>query len=383
MTNHIITGRQIQCLIIMFWGGSLVILSASGTAKQDVWIAILMATLMILPNIALYSRIIKLYPGLNLFEIFDKICGKYIGKTFSLIYTLFALHLGSMVVNTFNQFIHILNTPETPVILTGAMVTALAVWAAKNGPENIARVAKYTWPILLFSVAGTFVIAIREMDINNLLPIMETDMKSLLNSATSYYALPLGEAILCLCFFSSVDKNTKASGIFLKSLIWFIGLLLLIAVRNVLILGLPSVIQFYFPSYQAVSVISVGEFFTRIEVLIGVNLMLAGFIKICVCLYCSSLGLTKLFNFSDQKQMVVPCALIIFTLSEMLTKNSIQYLDFTKIYPIYVLPFEVIIPVIVWIVAEIRNKVENSGKNKNQESSQTENPSSNPTSSPT
>ncbi len=374
MTNHTITGRQIECVMIMFWSGSLVILTYNTSAKQDVWISVLIAAIMILPNLALFSRIIKLYPGLNLYDIIIKICGKIAGKIVCFIYLIFSLHLGSMVVNTFNGFIHTMNTPETPPILTGAMVIALAAWAAKNGPENIARLAKYTWPILLVSISATFFIAIKNMNPNNLMPLLEADFKSLLAGASFYYTLPLGEGVLCLCFFSAVDKKVTAFKVFVQGLIWFIVLLLLIVLRNIMVLGFPSDIQFYYPSYQAVSILSVGEFFTRMEVLIGINLMLAGFIKICVCVYCSSLGLTKLLNFSDQKQAVIPCALIIFTFAGLLTSSSIQYANFTKHYQIYALPFEVILPVILWIVAEIRNKVGNSSQNKNKELNQTANP---------
>lgn len=97
--------------------------------------------------------------------------------------------------------------------------------------------------------------------------------------------------------------------------------------------------------------------------LIGINLVLAGLIKASVCLYAASLGITKVFNIPDQKTIVVPCALLMNTLAGagILYSNSISVQSFIKAYPFYALPFEVILPLIIWVGAEIQNKIKTAG----------------------
>jgi len=309
----------------------------------------------------LYTRVIRLYPGLNLFEILIKIFGAVFGRILSFIFVFYAIHRASIVIHTYVDFIHIFSMDQTPEILTVTFIILLSIWSVKSGPENIARVSRFTWTIVAASVVLTFIIAVKDMDLNNLKPVMETDPKSLLSVAFSLCMLPLGEIIVCLSFFSAVDSKVNPSKTFIVSLVTFALVVLISTFRNILVLGIPTALLFYYPSYQAVSIISIGDFFSRVEVLIGVNLLLGGFIKICIFLYASSLGVTKIINIQDQKMAVVPCGLLIATLSTILYTNSQQVVEWYKVIQIYSIPFELIFPMIIWIGAEIQNKIKSAG----------------------
>jgi spore germination protein KB len=360
MTNHEITGKQMQTTLILFWTGSIVVAGINPLAKQDSWISLLFAGVMALPLLALYSRVANLHPGLNLFEILFKIFGGIFGRILSLVFVLFAIHLGSNVIYTFTEFIKIENMPETPEFFTVVFIILLSMWCVKSGPENIGRVSKFCWPVIFVTSAMTFLVALKDMDINNLKPVMETDFKSLLGGAFSYFILPFGEIVLCLSLFSSINTKVITPKILIKSLVSTILFYIMITLRNVLILGVPSALEFYFPSYQSVGLISIGDFFSRIEILIGLDLMLTGSIKIFVCLYAASLGLAKVCNISDQKTVVAACALLMGTLSGILYKNTLLFVETIKYYQLYAILFELIFPLIMWMGAEIQNKIKAS-----------------------
>jgi len=340
----------------MFWIGSLVVMGYNKDAKQDYWVSILGAAVVTLPLIFLSVRLIHLYPGQNLFEIIIKIFGNVFGKIISFIFVFYAIHLGAMVIKTFSTFIKILNMPETPEILTGTLIVLLSVWAVKSGPEDIGRLAKYCWPILEISIAITVLLAFKDMNFDNLKPVLNTDLKTLATACFTLFALPLGEVVVCLSFFSSVSSNVNPLKIYLKALAWTIAMIIVVNLRNILILGIPAAGMFLYPSYQAVSIISLGDFFTRVEVMIGLNLVLAGFIKVCVCLYTASLGLTKILNFSNQKTAVVPCGLLMVTLTGLLYSNTAELFAFISAYRIYSFPFEVILPIVILVGAEIQTR---------------------------
>jgi spore germination protein (amino acid permease) len=361
--NPKITEKQIQATIIMFWLGSLVVIGIDPQSKQDSWIASLLAGIMILPLLFLYIRLTSLYPGKNLFEILIQIFGKVFGRILIFIYVFFSIHLGGIILKVFSTFVHILNMPETPEPAILFFIILLSVWTVKSGPENIGRMSKYTFPIIVVSVAATFMAGAKDMDIGNLKPIMNTDLKTLLGSAFSLCVLPLGEAFLCLSFFSSLDPQTKPYRFFFKALIWTLVIVIVVNLRNILILGFPSATMFYFPSYETVGIISIGDFFSRAEVLIGINLMLAGFIKVAVCLYSSSLGLAKLLNAADQKLYVVPCALLMVTLAGILYENTVEWVEWIPVYEIYAIPFQIIFPIIILIGAEIKARTHPETKN--------------------
>jgi spore germination protein KB len=361
-TNHVMTGKQIQSIFILFWMGSLVISSINPEAKQDSWISVLMAGVMILPLFAILIRITKLYPGLNLFEIMFKVFGGILGRILAVFFISYCFLLGTYVIKIFAQFVKILNMPETPELLIQVFMMLLSVWAVKSGPEVIGRLCKFLWPIAATLTTLATIVATKYMDFNNLKPVMETNFKSLLSGAFFYFAIPFGEVVVCLSLFSSVSTKASTTKIYAKSLISFLVFILVVILRNTLVLGIPNELMYYFASYQCVSIISVGDFFTRIEVLIGIDLMLGGFTKVCVCVYASSLGMAKIFNIQDQKTMAIPCGLIMIMLAIMFYPIEYTWLN---MYRIYAFPFQVIFPVMMWIGAEIQTKTKAVGANAN------------------
>jgi spore germination protein KB len=105
-----------------------------------------------------------------------------------------------------------------------------------------------------------------------------------------------------------------------------------------------------------VSIVSIGEFFTRIEVLIGINIILAGFTKMCVLLFTASAGLAKICNIKDLVKFAAPCGLIVVILAEIQYKNAPDIFKWINYLQIYNMPFHVILPIVIWIAAMIKSR---------------------------
>ncbi len=356
MTDKKITGGQVQVMIAMFLFGSSFVMSSSSKSNQDIWVTFLLGGLMMLPMIFIYCSLIKRYPNKNLFDIILLLFGKIAGKIICILYIWYAVHIGSMVLRTFTEFIHIMNMPETPQIAIAASICLLSVFAVVSGPENMGRIAKITFPVMAGFIVFTVLISVKDMDFNNIKPVLSTDFGPLLQGSFTVFSLPFGEIIAFLTLFPSVKSKNNPKKIFITGLILAIILLLLAHLRNLLVLGLPSVQMYYFASYQSVSIISVGEFFTRMEVLIGINVLLGGFIKIFVFLFTASVGLATTCNIKDYKKAVVPCMLIINLLSRIDFQNTIEVVEWIVYHPIYVLTFQVILPVVMLIIALIKTR---------------------------
>ena len=85
MKNEAISERQGAILIILFILGSVLLIGSGGTAKQDAWISIIIAILVSSIVLLMYSRILSLYPGKDLFDILQIVMGKVLGKIISLL----------------------------------------------------------------------------------------------------------------------------------------------------------------------------------------------------------------------------------------------------------------------------------------------------------
>lgn len=354
MLKHTITVKQIQYLITTFWLGTMIIAGYNQTLKQDSWAGILLSSTLFLPILLLYARIIRLFPSQDLFSIMIKVFGSLWGKILSASMTLYAIYLGALVLKNTTQFITDLNLTSTPGEVIFIILSLLALWALIHGPENLARLSKFILPILLFTIVFTCVIGFRDMDFNNIKPVLHTDYKILLSQSMIFLTVPLGESIICLPFFGAVSSLVNPLKVFLKALAITTGIAVLASLRDVLILGTGTANMYYYPSYQTITIIALGDFFTRIEVLVGLSLMMACFIKFASCVYISSLGLTKIMEFPNPKHAIVQCLLVTITLSSMVYSNTIEMLNFIPYYPYIAVIFQIFLPLAILIGAEIK-----------------------------
>lgn len=362
--NGKITGNQMQSLLILFWTGSILVVASNQSVKKDFWVSILASAFFMLPMIALYCRLLKLYPGKSLYEILFEVFGGPVGRMITFLFVVFALFLGELVLSDCAFFIQVTATPETPRSLVDVLFILVTILATASGVEVLGRVAKGIIYLAIGFVYFSTLVCVSTMKISNILPVLNTDFKSMLGASAGVFLLPFAEVILCLPFFSALEKGENAKKIFLKA--FFITLLTftIVAARNVLVLG-TSADYFYSPSYAAISTASVGEFFSRFEILVGIDLVLVGLVKICICTFAASTGLSKILNIKEQKTLVVPCALIILVFQQFGYGSANSILVFVPVFPLIAAPFELILPVIILIAAEIRYRMNlNPGKRK-------------------
>ena len=131
--------------------------------------------------------------------------------------------------------------------------------------------------------------------------------------------------------------------------------------QNMLVLGDHMLNNVYFPTYTTTRVIRLGDFLERIETFFTITVILAGFVEFGVCLMAAAKGMAKFFNVSNYKNILFPVMLLATGLSALLYRNVMEMFDFMDAYTWYALPFQILIPVVLWIVAEIRARFRKSG----------------------
>lgn len=350
-----VTGKQLQATIALFMTGSSLVTGSLTEAKQDTWICILLAFLLNIPLLWVHSRIIELSPGRNYFENIIKACGKPFGKVLCFLLLLYSFLVAALVEKVFCAFIQTVNMPETPFIFILLCIVIIEFYVSKKRINVVARISGFTLPFLLITVALTVVLALKDIHFSNMKPVLGSGLGPMAKGTLLLFTLPFGESVLCAPLFSALDPKEKVFPVFLKGMLIGFGILLAANLRNLLILGSAENI-FYFPSYEAVSVIKIGDFFTRIEVIIGFNLLLAGFIKVCVTYFTCCQEVAKILDFDDYVPLFAPCGLILVTLIMLVNSNTEEMFTWLKFHPFYVLPLQVLVPALVLITAKIRKK---------------------------
>lgn len=105
----------------------------------------------------------------------------------------------------------------------------------------------------------------------------------------------------------------------------------------------------------------------RMETIVIVITIVTTFIKISVCLLATCVGLSKIFNIEDYRVLAIPIGALMCNFTIFAADSVMQLSNLTsEIYPYYSFPFQVVLPIIIWIVAEIKNKsTRNNLKHKN------------------
>jgi len=357
MKNEVISERQGIILIIMFILGNSLLIGPGGQAKQDAWLSIIIAISWAIILLLMFSRILSLYPGKDLFDIIQIVIGKFMGKIISILMIWFAFHLGTLVLRNLSEFTNALVLPDTPVVVPMFFFTILLIWSLKEGIEVLGRWSEFFIWIAIIMFLTVSVLSISLMDISNLKPILNDGVKPIIKGAFSNFTFPFGETVVFTMVFSNISKIKSYKRTFIVALLIGGGLLFLGTLRNILVLGSETLSRVYFPSTMVISLIHLGDLIQRLEMTVIIEYLVCIFLKVSICIFAVCNGFSKVFGFNDYKFIATPVALLMLSFSFIIYKSTMEMSSWTiNIYPYYSFVFEVIIPLVIFIMVEIKNK---------------------------
>ena len=354
MQNDRISMHQVICMIILFLFGSSVLLGMGIGAGGNTWIAVMAAAILGSILSLVYARLIRLFPEQNFYDIAQLVFGKVIGKIITVLMMWYAIHLAALVLRNFSEFINIVTLEETPQIVVMIAILSVTGYMVVSGIETFAKWVMFAIIFVIMVFLFTIALSIKDIEISHILPMLTYDFSTIGSTTLKLFIFPFAETVLFLTLADSIKKKDNPYKIYLYGI--FLGTLLLAGtfLRNLMILGHPMLERSYFPSYMATRILNIAEIFSRIEVTIFYNFLLAGITKISICLFASIKGAEKLFNTSKNWKMMCFISLIVLLLSRFQFKNLFEMLSFIDLYQYYAVFFQIIIPLFVWIGAEIK-----------------------------
>jgi spore germination protein KB len=351
-----------SCLMAVFFFGSAMALGGNFDF-QDSWICIVIGFLLSLLLFHLYAAVIDLYPERNYYDNIIRACGLggIPGKILVLILSLYALFTGSLVLREQAEFIHVVNLTQTPLLVIEAALTGTAIFVLRTRMNVLARLAKFLLPILIVISGITVVLSVKDWHFSHLKPFLATGFPGIAGGSLLVLSLPFGEASVCASLFGQLERSAKPFRVFRNGGLIATAVILWSHMRNILILGYSNGL-YAFSSYTAVSVVALGEFFTRIEVMIGIVLLFSGLAKICVFLFCCTSGFAKVFGMKDYEPLSAAGGLLVLCLGLFIAKDSQELLKFIPIIPYYSLPIQVLVPLAALIARKLRSGGKEKGK---------------------
>lgn len=349
-----VSNSQAKSLMIMFIFGTSLIIGGNPHTMEDTWISILLAIAITIPLVFIYGKLILLFPGIGLLDILPKVYGKFLGKFFIFLYTLYFFHLGTIDIRNTTEYVQVVSLPETPQYVTAILIGLVSVYAVNAGLSVLSTWAKIVLSLITIMVFSTFILGIPQFNYSYIKPVLYNGWKPIINTGYSLLTFPFAETVIFMVFLGCLNNKKDAIKVYISSILIGGLLILIVVLRNILLLGFPNLYNIYFPSHYAASLININGFVQRIEVVISINLLFTSFTKIAVCLYASYLGVVKLFNLKNSKNLPLILCTLMVILSMLIYRNTMEMFKFIEIYKYYVIPFQFVIPILTLIIATIK-----------------------------
>ena len=355
MNKELVSDKQAVSMIVLFISGSTLMFDSAQAAKEDVWLAIILAFTAALIVSLIYGRILTLFPNKNLFQICILVFGRWAGSIFCFLYVFFSIHLASLVLVDYSEFMAIVALNSTPKIVSMICVMLLVIWIVKEGVVVCGRWCELFMVITFLLVFASLPLFIPHLNINNLRPFLYRGVSPVLQGALGAFAFPFGEIVIFMGIFNNFKREKSPYRIYRRGLV--IGTVLIFAssVTHMLVLGPEEMVRLYFPPYTAFQLIDIAHFLTRIEIVIAAGFLIGGFVKIVICLLACSSGICEMFSVSNYKLIITPiCILtIIITISDF--SSIMELLEWDLAVWHWWAPFyQVVLPITILICAEIK-----------------------------
>jgi spore germination protein KB len=278
MRKERITDKEAICILIIFIFGSSLILSGAGEAKNDAWIVGIVGIIMAIPIILIFARILSLFKDKDLFDIINIVFGKIVGKVVSVLYIWYAFHLGALILRNFGEFANTIAMPETPMFVILFSLGVLCIVATRLGIEVVGRTCTYFLPLIFLIIIVVQLLAIPQIKLDYIKPILGNGFMPVLKSGFMVLAFPFAETVMLMGVFNSLKTKNSPFKVYFTALFISGVIITAITIRNIGVLG-NMMDSYYFTSYEAVSMISLGSFIQRIELSVSFIFIFGVFIK--------------------------------------------------------------------------------------------------------
>jgi len=200
-------------------------------AKQDSWISVLIAGFVTHIVVFVMIKTLQLYRSTDIYGIHHDVYGKWLGKVFNSLYILYCLWVFLIILKNYIEVLQTWVFPTIPVWLFSSSIILLVIYGVTGGVRIIVGVCFFSVALSLWMF--TFIgYPLRFADIDQLLPVMESNFVSILKGAHKMTLTIIGFEILYVIYpyMEKKDKLQKYAHIGIAGTTVVYLLLMLVAI---------------------------------------------------------------------------------------------------------------------------------------------------------
>ncbi|WPC44367.1 GerAB/ArcD/ProY family transporter [Clostridium sp. JS66] len=351
--------HQLFALMFVFEVGSTTLFVLGIDAKQDAWIVILIALLIGLGFIWIYTELQKSFPDKNYVEIILTVLGKKLGVPFVILTGLGYFWHCARNLREFGELITITALPETPLWLINFIFVLVSIYVLIKGVEVLARASEIIMPIIILFIISLYILVYisTDVDFRRLTPILQGGIMPVLKAVPSVIMFPFGEMFVFLMYWNYANEKMVIRKTAMKAVFWSGILLCCSVIMNITVLGVKYSSIAAIPLVETIRLINIGNIITNIDAIGIIIMFLGGFFKMSTYLNAVISVITTLFKIKYHRLTIF---LVAFTLLWFSIIFEPSYVHHKWMFPFDVHYFGIfyanIDPVLLFIIYWIKKK---------------------------
>jgi spore germination protein KB len=285
-----------------------------------------------------------------------QLIGRWPHLIMMIIFSFYCIHLASIVLREFTDFLIQMFLPTTPSWVVAGLFVAVISIAVRSGIEAIFRCATGFF-LVIFSTATMIPFLVgKDVEYAQAIALITNLNMNTAWRETIPFIPWFGEMFLVLFIFPWLTQPEKT----FRSLIWAsiisVGSVDLFYILCLLLFGDRVSANLPYPVLEMIRFIRVGDFLENLDPIVVAIWMSSIFIKISFLLYISVLIVSQLFGLKDTRPFSFSFGMILLGLSMHIVKNIIELRHFiTYVWPSFANLVECS-PIIYWVVSIIKKR---------------------------
>jgi len=364
-----VTGYQLFWLIsissmIMF--SYVPIKLAAEQSHQDCWISMLIGGTIMMGVTWIMLKVCMQNKDKTLVNFLKDILGTVLGKICVTFYFILWFVQMSIIARGLVEFQNLVLLHETPLTFILLFMFFLVVYVMfKGGITAISRCSEVIGPFFVLMLYVQLFLSPQEVEVNRILPIYaDSGWLHILKGTLYSFNYMVDPSIILMLFFFAENKRTASRGILLGTaiaMLWGVITTLVI----VFITGPNISAEMVIPVYSLTKFVSILDFIQNIDAFYITFWVFGAFIKLSVCMFILSYGLSEWTGLKNWK--LIACittlcllAFVIYTTYDI--RIGYEYKNIIFIGFLYPLAY-IIIPLLLWMIGSIRNHRKTSSIN--------------------
>lgn len=229
-------------------------------------------------------RVIVIFPGQNIYEIIQTLCGTFIAKVIILCYLLWILASAVMKMSMYTIMLQSTLMPSMKAGFIILVMIMLVVYGFSKGAKTLLRFSEFVLLPILFFVLLLIFCSLTKVEYVNLLPWLEEGIEPVLEASVSVFTIG-GNLILILFFTKTVENKTSDPPIWKRILlasVTFSSIALIVTVITIGINGAKLTAKLTYPLFTTIKSVSILNSFERLESFITLICMFSDFVSLSI-----------------------------------------------------------------------------------------------------